>query len=201
MTPPPIYRISPRHTSADFEGHWTIDDKIEVFVDRVQGWQLGVATEMIRRQIPERALALLHIVTSFFEMLSKYYSGSLERRGSKSHFQQGIRLAFPAVAPEEQRFLDSLYDHVRCGLYHIGSPSPKVMIATDTPGSLGYHQEADLIVVNPDMLVNDLCICFDSYAQTLRDPNRTQLRRNFERRFDFDNHLDFGDQTATPVAM
>jgi hypothetical protein len=29
--------ISPHHTAEQFQDHWTLDDKIEVFIDRVEG--------------------------------------------------------------------------------------------------------------------------------------------------------------------
>jgi hypothetical protein len=180
--------ISPRHTTDDFKDHWNLEDKIEVFIARVEGWQLGVAAEMATRQIPDRDLAVLHIVTSFFEMFSKYYSGSLDRTNSRQHFKRGVRLAFPAVAPEEQTFLDSLYDHVRNGIYHVARPASNVIIAKDAPGSIGYNAESGMIMLNPDILVEDLRICFASYAETLRDPRQLQLRSNFQRRFDADNH-------------
>jgi hypothetical protein len=183
------YSISPIHTTDDFKGHWTLADKIEVFVARVEGWHLGVAKEIIKRDIPSRDLARLHIVTSFFEMISYYTSGIVRERKSKEHFQRGVRLIFPEIKPEAKAFLDSLYKYVRNGLYHIGRPAPNVIIAKDLPVSVGYNSQDDLIMVNPDQLVEDVLIAFAAYARDLRNPENKQLRSNFEKRFDSDNRL------------
>jgi hypothetical protein len=48
--------ISPKHKYEDFKHGWTLNDKIEVFIARVEGWQLGVAKEMIDKGISNRAL-------------------------------------------------------------------------------------------------------------------------------------------------
>jgi hypothetical protein len=183
------YAISPIHTTDDFKGHWTLADKIEVFVARIEGWHLGVANEIIKRDIPGRDIALLHIVTSFFEMISKYSSGFLGERKSKEHFRKGVRLVFPEIEPQAEDFLDSLYKHVRNGLYHIGRTAPNVIIAKDLPGSVGYNSQDDLIMVSPDQLVEDISIRFAAYAKALRNPENERLRSNFEKRFDSDNRL------------
>lgn len=181
--------ISPIHATDDFKDHWTLADKIEVFVARVEGWQLGIANEIVKRDIPGRDLALLHIVTSFFEMISKYNSGFLGEGRSKEYFRRGVRLVFPEIEPQEEAFLDSLYKYVRCGLYHIGRPAPNVIIAKNVPGSIGYNSQDDLIMLNPDKLVEDISIRFSSYAKALRNPEKVRLRSNFEKRFDSDNVL------------
>ncbi len=120
-------------------------------------------------------------------MFSKYYSGSLDQTNSRQHFKRGVRLAFPGLGSEEETFLDSLYDHVRNGIYHVARPASNVIIAKDAPGSIGYSAESGMIMLNPNVLVNDLRTCFASYASVLRDPTRVELRANFQRRFDADN--------------
>jgi hypothetical protein len=182
-------RISPRHTADEFSQHWTLDDKIEVFVDRIQGWHLGVAKEIIQRDIPDRDLALLHIVASFFEMISKYNSGFEGHGNSKEHFQKGVQLVFPGIGVVEKTFLDSLYASIRNGLYHVGRPAPNVIIDRNLPGSVGYDEHNNIIKISPDQLVEDLWIRFEAYARALRDPSHLELRRNFEKRFDADNDL------------
>ena len=183
------YHISPRYTVDDFSKHWTLEDKIGVFIDRIEGWYLGVANEIIKRDIPGRDLALLHLVASFFEMISKYNSGFLGEGKSKEHFRKGVRLVFPEIEPEVEGFIDALYKGVRNGLYHIGRPGPNVIIDKNLPGSVGYNAQDNMIMVSPDQLVGDISIRFTAYAQALRNPKNIELRSNFEKRFDSDNKL------------
>jgi hypothetical protein len=183
------YSISPRHTIDEFVDHWTLDDKIEVFIDRIKGWQIGVAEEIIKNNILDRDLALLHIIASFFEMISKYSSGFIGEGKSKEHFKKGVRLIFPEIDSESEAFLNSLYKSVRNGLYHIGRPAPNVIIAKNLQGSVGYNAEDDMIMVSPDQLVEDISIQFEAYARALRNPSNSNLRSNFEKRFDADNNL------------
>jgi hypothetical protein len=179
--------ISPRYTSDDFKDHWSVDDKIEVFIDRVEGWQLGVAKEIIKRDIPGRDVALLHIVASFFEMISKYNSGFVGEGKSKEHFRKGVRLVFPDIETEAEAFIDALYLGVRNGLYHIGRLAPNVIIEKNLPGSIGFNTQDNLIILSSDQFVEDICIRFEAYARALRDPSNSNLRHNFEKRFDSDN--------------
>ena len=181
------FHISPRYTSDDFRDHWSLDDKIEVFIDRVEGWQLGVAKEIIKRDIPGRDVALLHIIASFFEMISKYNSGFVGEGKSKEHFRKGVRLVFPEIEPKAEAFIDALYNGVRNGLYHIGRPAPNVIIETDLPGSIGFNAQDNLIILSPDQFVEDIYICFEAYARALRNPSNSRLRSDFEKRFDSDN--------------
>ena len=69
------YSISPLHTTDRFTERFSLDDKIDVFVARIEGWQLGVAQALIENKVQHRGFALLHIVISMFEMIGKYRAG------------------------------------------------------------------------------------------------------------------------------
>jgi hypothetical protein len=182
--------ISPKHNSEDFHSGPTLDDKIEVFIARVEGWLIGPAMEMIAKGITHRAFALLSIVTSYFEMIGRYADGYVGRGRSGYYFKHGLKLVFREMAlPEGEDLLNGLCDRVRNGLYHVGMTKPRVLLvdANSVSGSIGYNATQDLIAVAPDTLVNDLKIHFTAVAQELRDKKNTGLRSNFETRFDYDN--------------
>jgi hypothetical protein len=61
MSKLPVFAISPNHTTLDFPDGWTLENKIDVFTDRIEGWQIGIAKEIISKEIPHRGFALLHI--------------------------------------------------------------------------------------------------------------------------------------------
>jgi hypothetical protein len=180
-----MFNLSPRHTSEDFKDGMTLDDKIEIFIARIEGWQLGVAQEMVDKKIAGRGLALLHILFSYFEMIAKYQDGFTEEGKSKYYFGKGVRETFPDIPLDEQEFLQNLYTSVRNGLFHAGLPRSNVMLYHDTPGSLGHMPGKNFLAINPDILVKDLQIRFSEYASQLRDKSNIELRSKFEARFDY----------------
>src|SRR5688572_12629209 len=182
-----IFTLSPRHTSQDFKDGWTLDDKIEVFIARIEGWQLGVAEEIVNKKIKGRGLALLHILFSYFEMIGKYQDGVIEDgRTSRYYFLKGVKTTFPEIQSEEDKdFLQNLYTSVRNGLFHTGMPRSNVILQDNTPGSIGHIPGANLLSINPDLLVKDLQFRFSEYASQLRDKTNTELRMKFEARFDY----------------
>ena len=184
------FAISPKHNVEDFPSGLTLDDKIEVFIARVEGWLIGPALEMISKGVSHRAFALLSIVTSYFEMIGRYTEGYLGRDRAGHYFKHGLKLVFRDMTlPDGEDLLDALCDRVRNGLYHVGMTKPRVLLvdANSVPGSIGYNPTQDLIVIAPDTLVDDLRIHFLAVANDLRDKTRAKLRANFEARFDYDN--------------
>jgi hypothetical protein len=187
MNQNPVFAISPHYTTLDFSGELTLENKIDIFVDRIDGWQLGIAKKIIQHEIQHSGFALLHIVFSYFEMIGKYSSGYIGNEASRSNFKKGVRLTFPEIEAEEEKFLNILYKSVRNGLYHLGMTKINVVLRCDIPGSFGFNSEKSLLIICPDRLVQDLDIRFHTYAAELRNPQNVELRKNFEARFDYDN--------------
>jgi hypothetical protein len=165
----------------------TLENKIDVFADRIDGWQIGIAKQIIQHKIQHSDFALLHIVFSYFEMIGIYLSGYMGNNASRSNFKKGVKATFPEIGPEEERFLNTLYDSVRNGLYHLGMTKINVMLRCDIHGSIGFNSERNILVICADHLVMDLDISFNKYVTELRNPKNIELRKNFELRFDHDN--------------
>jgi len=184
------FAISPKHNLEDFPGGLALDDKVEVFIERVEGWLLGPAIEMIKVAIGYRGFALLAMVTSYFEMIAKYSEGFVGERQTATYFKKGLQLVFPDMTlPNDEKLLNAIYDRVRNGIYHLGMTKPKVLLvdAQTVPGSIGYQAATDLIAIAPDTLVDDLRIHFSFFAGQLRNRENAELRAKFEARFDMDN--------------
>jgi hypothetical protein len=126
--------ISPKHTTEDFKNGWTLNDKVEVFIERIQGWQLGVAKEIIDKNISNNQFAILHIVMSYFELIAKYRDSFLGKDRSKQYFKKGVREVFPDIETEADDLLNSFYTSVRSGLYHVGRTGSNVILNDKTPG-------------------------------------------------------------------
>lgn len=187
MSNPPVFAISPKYTTLDFPNGKTLENKIEVFVDRIEGWQIGIAKQIIQHEIQNSGFALLHIVFSYFEMLGKYLDGYVGDNRSKFYFKRGVKATFPEIGTKEEELINILYKSVRNGLYHLGMTKINTMLSCNIPGSIGFNTKNKLLIICPDLLVKDLDIRFHDYVADLRNPNKIELRKNFETRFDYDN--------------
>lgn len=187
----PRHYISPRFTTDDFpDGPKTIEDKLKVFEDRVRGWQLGIALQTIERD-RHSGFAVLHIVTSYFEMIAMYIGGPALMMGSKRYFRAGVMAVFPELAREKKRhvrwFVNSLYKNVRCGLYHEGMTRTGIVLTGDTTQPYRFEDlgsGTSRITINPKLLVEHLCNHFDSYVKTIEDASNASESANFEAMFD-----------------
>ena len=182
--------ISPSFTTDDFpNGPETLEDKIKVFTDRVRGWQLDIARETIERN-GNSGFAVLHIATSYFEMIGMYINGP-GLMGSKKYFEAGARAVFSELQTETKRhvrwFLRSLYKNLRCGLYHQGMTRAGIILTGDTTQPYRFKDlgsGASRIIINPRLLVEHLSDHFDSYVKTIEDSSNPRERANFEEMFD-----------------
>lgn len=181
------FAISPIHTLEQFDHLPNLNEKIEIFIARVQGWQIQPALDMQSRSIANRGFAQLLIVISFFEMIGKYRAGFIGEKSSGKYFKEGLRWTFPKISEQDTQILDSFYTSIRNGLYHIGITAPNVIIIDAIPGSFGFNEEHRALAISPDRFVDDINIRFRVYAEELRNPANIELREAFEKRFDYDN--------------
>ncbi len=197
--------ISPDYKNTDFSLPLSIDDKITIFFDRVDGWQLGIADQCINGRkgpngeiepIPDSGFAVLHIVLSYFEMIAKYQDGFEDTGESGHYFKKGVYSVFPQFEPESLPIVDSLldilYSGARCGLYHSGMTDSRIILTG------GGDEPIELLVfdpqkrgkvklrINPHLLVPVLRTHLRDYVEQLRDAHNSTLRQNFEKRFDFE---------------
>lgn len=183
--------LSPLHKLSDFSKAMTLDNAIDIFIAQVIGWQLNPAKNMRDAGIPDREFAMLGILLSFFEKIAKYRAGYEGKHKSAYYFKEGVLWAFPEIDksdPNSLEMLQLMYEDIRCGLYHVGRTGTNVMVALDVSnGAFGYDADTKRIIINPDILVADLIYKFEQYADELRNPENTELRSNFEKRFLFDS--------------
>jgi hypothetical protein len=183
--------ISPRYFQEDFPAGLSLDQKIEVFGDRVQGWQLDPAQELANK-VSHSGFAVLHVVMSYFESVAKFRDGFCSRGESSAYFKRGFEWVFQEVRqlPDERRdeLLGMFYEKVRCGLYHTGMTGTRILLTGEIPVPIQINiKEADIVVIaiNPHSIVVPLRAHLSDYLRELRNPANEQLRRNFESRFDW----------------
>jgi len=83
----------------------------------------------------------------------------------------------------QKEIVEILYNGVRCGLYHSGMTSKRVFITGEMNASLVFSKEMGLYI-HPNRLVDLALVHFDKYVKQLKDFKNSELRKNFEKRFD-----------------
>ena len=124
-------------------------------------------------------------------MIAKYYDGFAQNGLSRQYFKDGVYLVYPHYMQHQQQaaidsLLDVLYEKARCGLYNGGMTGSSILLTSTTTDALAFNYQTRNIIVNPHILVSDLRQHLSDYIQQLTVVTNTQLRQNFERRFDFD---------------
>jgi hypothetical protein len=188
--------ISPTYKEEDLPGPWDMERRIKVFMDRVDGWQLGIADECINGGVGEHGtppikdsgFAVMHILMSYFEMIAKFEDGFETEGKSGYYFERGFRRVFPhlphtAPGTRKESLAGVLYSYARCALYHCGITGPDIVLTGDTPQPILVVEERQWICINPHLLVKHLRDDLKHYVERLRDPANDDLRANFERRW------------------
>lgn len=183
------YALSPNNIVEDIPTVMSLDRKIDVFADRVRGWQLDIA-QQCADNIKHSGFAVLHIICSYFEMIAKYKEGITNDKevSSRRYFKKGFKEVFPALSSAskgiKEKQLEKLYNDVRCGLYHAGITGPGILLSGDYNFPVSFAHQDNKVQINPQKLVLALIEHFSSYIRQLCKPKNIELRRNFEARFD-----------------
>lgn len=193
-------RISPHYKLSDLPSRLSLDDKIKVFEDMVFGWQLEIADQIInekrdnqgkiiREPIPDSGYAVLSIVLSYFEMISKFQEGYCGENKSKEYFEKGVRSVFPELDRYNPRgvnmALDVLWKGVRCGLYHQSSTNKGIGLTASIKYPLVFNPRNFRLIINPHRLVPYLKKHFGDYISQLKNVKNKELRENFDQRFEY----------------
>ena len=178
--------ISRHYLYNQFPEKLTIGNKIVIFADRVRGWQIYPAEEIIQLN-PHSVFVVLLSLMQYFEMIGKYIAGFANEKESPKFFKIGFREVAPYLSPSASKFSDSavntIYNKVRNALYHTGITGNGVALTGDADYAIEIQNE--IIIINPHKLTISLHNHFDFYIEKLHDPNETILRQNFEKRFNF----------------
>lgn len=184
--------ISPHYKDTDFVAPLTLDDKITIFEDRTEGWQLDVAEQVINGRklsdgrviegVQHSGFAVLSMILSYFEMIAKYEDGYARKGRSGHYFSKGLCSVFPDLAKQPASIADTLFEGARCGLYHAAITEPDIILTSEIPEAVRFEVP---LVINPHRLVRVLQAHFQRYLQQLRDSSNAVLRANFEKKFDW----------------
>lgn len=181
------YFISPHYTSASFPAPLNLQNAITVFEDRIEVWQAGAAIDMQNRKIPDRGIAQLHVLTSYFEMIAQYVQGCTSKGHEEDFFKFGFLEVFPELKqwPWEytDRILKLMFDDVRCGLYHTGLTRSGIMLEADADSAFRYDPKTKEVSLDPDKLAAKIMCHMKEYVARLRNPANEELQDNFYKCF------------------
>ena len=194
--------ISPNYNSDDFANIDTLDKKIDFFIDRVKGWHIGVAKELITYDIPHRSFLLLHSVSTYIELISRYEQGIDHCWQVKEHYIYGFKRVYPkeklrstndnSEIPQEvyDRLCVLFYKKVRCAIAHTSFIGSNIQLTTNINKTFMFSRAPDeeegIIQINPDLMIDDIENNFNEYEDSLRNLNNSELRDSFEKRYDYD---------------
>jgi len=120
--------VSPSHLSNEFGTPPTLDNKIEIFRDRVQGWQIDIAKHIEVHS--DGGYGILAVLSNYYEMIAQYWKGVPSDRQSKKMFVIGFRLIYDST-PLTKKQIESIYSSLRCALYHNGYTKRGLLINGD----------------------------------------------------------------------
>lgn len=188
--------VSPRFRKDQLPNPLLLEDKINIFEDRVLGWQLQIAEQLYYgplladgsrgQTIPHNGFAVLYILLSYLEMIPKMEDGD-HSEDSGVWFKEGLRRVFPELGghADEIAILSAMWKGARNGLYHSSMTRKQVYISGDA-ACIDYDAAKKRLVVNPGVVAHRMIGHFHAYTARLRDPSQVDLRDNFQSKFDAD---------------
>lgn len=194
-----IFQVSPHFTSKKLSSG-SLEDRIDIYEDRIKGWFLNPARSLLA--VPNSELAVLQLSIGYFEGYAIYRNGSDSRRHSKKFFCQAFMEAFPYSRRGTVQGIDPsldlieklpvlLYEEARCGLFHDGMIGRRIVLASSSaPISVSAHKitgDVGAIVIDPRKFLEAVEAHFTAYTAKLRDRNNPELRANFNAAWELKN--------------
>ena len=161
----------------------TIESKIALYEERIRGWFHDPA-RILEKRSEHCGFILLMVAIAYIEGHAIFLKGESSQNRSREFFRIGFREVFNCTMPD--KVIDEIYAQVRCGLFHHGSTSGKVILsgAYKVPISVRTEKDTDsvaAIYVNPHLVLDAVQLHLSKYVGRLRDSKETELRENFER--------------------
>lgn len=181
--------ISPNFGSEKLDAP-SYTDLVDIFEDSWRGFVFHPAVKLF--SLPYGDVAAMTLVSSYFEALWIYRTGTDSDGRSKEFFVKGFQNCFKSANDGIEIAAAAIYRHIRCGLAHTGMLSRKVNFSREgasafyltypknKDGSLNMKGELASIVVNPVQMCEAAQKHFETYVAALRKREDDELCKNFE---------------------
>lgn len=181
--------VGPSIKKSDLSFPLTLEKKIQIFEDRVIGWQLSIGLACYHK-VAHGGFGALYITLSYFELYERYKEGSLGHQEAGNKFRDGFDDFAESIgySADPNCFIvcELLYAGARCGLYHVGMTGKRVFIGGNRPCMFDYDSANSRLVIDADSLISAMITHFRDYTSRLRDTANLQIRSNFIKKFDHD---------------
>lgn len=174
----------------------SLDDLIDVFEDAWKGYILVPAQVLLNT--PNGDIAAMTLLCPYFESIEALHRGESSDHKSKEFFIDGFLRVFekilgPANEQVAKYAAKAVYVNVRNGVAHTGFPKdpvhfqrirPEAFFLTYPLSSDGQPKTASpvhSILFNAQRVHDSVNWHLDNYVKTLRQPQETVLRDNFNR--------------------
>ena len=169
------------------------DDLVDVFEDLWVGHIVEPARILLENNSCE--IAATTLLSSYFESIEMYMSGTSSDGKSKEYFIKGFCRVFNSNENGVEILARHFYKHVRCSLAHGGLLGFKVcyslevvrpVIGTypkDKNGNLITSGEVSSIIINPKLILSAIEAHIGKYIKELRTNTSTQQASNFKTMF------------------
>jgi hypothetical protein len=182
--------ISPRFPASKLDTP-TVDDLIDVFEDRINGWVLRPAESLM--SIPHGGIAAFSLSLTYFEGIARYLQGRSSKGQSQKFFVIGFLDVFRhSDLPKKLlgRVADLLYSDARCGFFHDGMfrdrilfrRLPEQILSLTLPrrnGVVDTDGKIESIVIDPAGFLMAVRRHFLAFVKSLRDTSNSAAREKF----------------------
>ncbi|MDW5445182.1 hypothetical protein [Polaromonas sp. SM01] len=184
--------VSPRYTYKKLEPPF-YRDVVDVFEDRMRGWVLGPALQLLSSD--PNSVAAITLATNYFEGIEIYHSGEDSRDRSREFFRRGFQRVFSVrdQPPDVHDYIaNCLYGMLRCGFAHDSMFRSGINVSTvrsepifitykKKDGEVDMSARLESVVINPSVFVSGVERHFSSYISALRRARDITLKSNFEK--------------------
>ncbi|MBN8593361.1 MAG: hypothetical protein J0M33_16510 [Anaerolineae bacterium] len=195
--------ISPRHTNEQFPNPPNLEEKVDLFYARIDGWHLEIADRCINgwdengtpcvtaqhkneivHYIPDSGWAVMQIALNYFEIVTVFKQGltrtKREEMGARKRFVEGVKDVFPNECEYYPIIPDLLWKQFRTSMYHTWTKNSRIGLGhVDNVTCLAYDPKMRYLVVDPHNFVKALRQHLLAYVSLLHNHSQTELRSKF----------------------
>ena len=157
----------------------SIEDKIKIFERQVNGLFLEKASGSCGDE--DKGFVILMIATSYIEGIEQYRRGELSFGQSSAFFKEGVKRIFKIDSDDK---LSILHKELRCGLFHSGMTGPTIRIHSNYMKTVNFLGN-NVIQINQIKFLEKVKEDFEQYLKDLKNENKTELRDNFNKMYQF----------------
>lgn len=159
----------------------SISTKIMIYEDRINGWFFDIAEFL--KENPHSGFVILMIAISQIEGIEQFRMGrTTDVRETKDVLKNSLRRIF-TIPSQHQEALDILIEDVRHGFFHDGIIRKRVLLTNDPNSAISLGSNQKSLLINPHLFLEAVRSDFRVYITKLTDQENTELRSNFEKRW------------------